>query len=130
MTVQTFRKSERLCSKKAIEELFAKGNSFFSHPFQIIWMLSSSELPFPAQVAISVSKRSFKKAVTRNTIKRRIREVYRKNKDTLYGFLDRENKRIIFFIIYKGDTVPDYSTVNKSVTSIIHRLTLEIKKSS
>jgi ribonuclease P protein component len=130
VTVQTFRKSERLCSKKAIEELFKRGNSFFSYPFQIIWMLSSTEMSFPAQVAISVSKRSFKKAVTRNIIKRRIREVYRKNKYTLYEFLERENKRLIYFIIYKGDTVPDYSIVNKSLPAIINRLIMEIKKSS
>lgn len=124
----TFRKPERLCSKKAIEALFERGSSFFSYPFQVIWIESPNEIPFPSQVAISVTKKSFKRAVKRNLIKRRIREAYRINKQTLYEYLVKSNKKIIFIIIYKGDIIPDYLSVERSVKEIIERLILEVKR--
>lgn len=116
---ETFNKSERLCSKKAIAELFENGNSFFSFPFQIVWIKSQSEIPFPAQVAFSVSKKVFKLAVKRNLIKRRIKEAYRKNKQTLYSFLSSGNLKIIFVVIFKDKTIPYYPRVEKSVKEMI-----------
>jgi ribonuclease P protein component len=116
---ETFTKSERLCSKKALTELFENGRSFFSFPFQVIWIKSPSEIPYPAQVAISVSKKGFKQAVKRNLIKRRIREAYRKNKNVLYDFLISENQKIIFILIFKSSEIPEYSIIEKSLKSTI-----------
>jgi ribonuclease P protein component len=116
---ETFSKSERLCSKKAIAELFETGNSFFCFPFQVVWIKSPLDIPFPAQVIFSVSKKSFKLAVKRNLIKRRIKEVYRKNKHILYDFLATKNLKIIFIVIFKDKTIPDYITVEKSVNKMI-----------
>jgi ribonuclease P protein component len=125
---RTFKKTERLCSKKAIEALFERGNSFYMFPFQVVWLESPMEIPFPSQVAFSVSKKSFKRAVKRNLIKRRIKEAYRKNKHSLYEFLANANKKIIFIIIYKGDLVPGYTSVEKSVNEIIERLISDLNK--
>jgi ribonuclease P protein component len=123
---QTFKKPERLCSKKAIEALFERGKSFYIFPFQVVWLESPLEINFPSQVAFSVSKKSFKRAVKRNLIKRRIRESYRRNKHTLYRFLESANKKIIFIIIYKGDFIPDYVSVEESVRLIIEKLISEV----
>jgi len=86
-TRETFDKSERLCSTKVIASLFESGNIFYSSLFKVVWGRSPVTLPGPAQVAFSVSKKGFPLAVTRNLIKRRIREAYRKNKKTLYEHL-------------------------------------------
>ena len=43
-------------------------------------MLDKRKSKIPVKVAFSVPKRIFKKAVTRNLLKRRMREAYRKNK--------------------------------------------------
>ena len=84
---ETFEKSERLCSRKAIEALFETGYIFHNSLFKVVWKKDEGSLPEPAQVAFSVSKRGFKLAVTRNLIKRRLREAYRKNKSPFYEHL-------------------------------------------
>jgi ribonuclease P protein component len=123
---ETFKKSERLCSKKAIADLFENGRSFYSFPFQIIWIKRDGEALSPAQVAISVSKKTFKKAVTRNLIRRRIREAYRKNKHILYDFLRSNKIDIVFIIIFKDSSVPDYVTIEKAIGSSIVKLVADI----
>jgi ribonuclease P protein component len=126
--IQTFKKTEKLCSKKAIEALFERGNSFYLFPFQVVWLESPLEIPVPSQVAFSVSKKSFKRAVKRNLIKRRIREAYRKNKHRLYEYLDNAGRKIVFIIIYKGDFIPDYLSVEESVRLMIDRLISEVNR--
>jgi ribonuclease P protein component len=120
---ETFSKSERLCSKKAIEALFKNGKSFYCHPFLVIWAYSNSDIPFPAQIAVSVSKKNFKLAVSRNLIKRRIREAYRKNKHVLYNLLNSNNKKIVFTIIYRENSIYDYQTVENAIKQMINMFT-------
>lgn len=80
----TLPKAERLCSKKQIDKLFEKGseanNSLFSYPFRVVYTKQAAQVDEFPQIVISVSKRNFKKAVHRNTLKRRIKEAYRLNK--------------------------------------------------
>ena len=127
---ETFSKSERLCSKKAIDALFKNGKSFYCSPFLIVWAFGNSDMPSPAQVALSVSKKEFKLAVTRNLIKRRTREAYRKNKAILYDFLIASNKKIIFTMIFRDNSIPDYQTIEAAVKEMIKifiRITDELK---
>ena len=78
----TFKKSERLCSKRYIKYLFAKGEKILVFPFSVYWCVCVNEdIPAPAQVMISVSKRKMKHAVDRNHTKRVIRECYRLHKE-------------------------------------------------
>ena len=96
--VHTFPKTERLCSRKALEALFAGGNRAFSaFPLRVVYRVipqestpSLSSAPtkestpsLSPQVLISVSKRHFKHAVDRNRAKRQIREAWRLNRDIL-----------------------------------------------
>ena len=77
----TLPKEERLCSRKALEELFAGGHqSLSAYPIRAVFMPNGLGV---VRVMVSVSKRYFKRAVKRNRIKRQLREAYRQQKDLL-----------------------------------------------
>lgn len=82
---QTFTKSERLCSKKILGELFKKGSAsvgtFYLFPFRVLYLPQpESDILLPS-IVITVPKRLFKRAVDRNLIRRRVREAYRIHKN-------------------------------------------------
>jgi ribonuclease P protein component len=88
----------------------------------VVWDKEQNSIPGPAQVAFSVSKRGFRLAVTRNLVKRRLREAYRKNKKTLYDHLIAENIQIVFVVILRGNSIPDYITIEKGIIEVINKL--------
>ena len=98
----TFRKEERLDKEKWIKELFEKGSSFQFHPFRVIYLPHPDPGYSVHQVLISVSARTFKKAVDRNTIKRRIREAYRLNKSKILS----HGKLLIAYIYTAREILP------------------------
>ena len=110
----TFKKEERLCSKKLIEELFHNGSSFLLYPFRLVWLVHPLPAEVPVQVLINVPKRRFKKAVHRNLIKRRIREVYRLNKEAeLYPYLTGHSAQLLLGIQFVGKEIHDYEFIHK-----------------
>jgi len=125
---ETFDKSERLCSTKIITGLFENGNVFNTRLFKVVWNISPVDIPFPAQIAFSVTKRGFRLAVARNLIKRRIREAYRKNKYILYEDLDKSGQKIVLMLILKGGIIPDYQTVEKSIIEVLGRLISQVRE--
>ncbi len=72
-----FPSTEKLKSKKIIDELFQEGSSFFVYPYKCWYKKNLPDLNQPAQCLFGVPKKSFKKAVDRNYIKRCSREIYR-----------------------------------------------------
>ncbi len=103
-----------------------KGRSFAYFPFRVIWMETKTESVFPAQIAISVPKRNFKRAVDRNLLKRRIREAYRKSKPVLYDFLNEGNKKIAVLVVYTAKEKLDYEAVSGKINAVIERLLKEV----
>ena len=118
----TFPKEEHLCRKKLIEELFSKQSSSFGvYPLRIVWIKAVAPISTPPQVLISVSKRTFKRAVDRNRLKRLIREAYRLNK---YRLTEQPNGHEIALlgIIFTGKEKSPLTLVEKKLISAFHRL--------
>ncbi|MEA1886769.1 MAG: ribonuclease P protein component [Bacteroidota bacterium] len=125
----TFSKKERLCSRKVISQLFENGNSFYSEPFRVLWLKSDNILPYPAQTAISVGKKSFAGAVERNRLKRLIREAWRLNKHKLYKQLEKLNMQIAVMIIYSGNKIPEYLELEAQMEELISKFSLHLSRS-
>ena len=124
---ETFGKPERLCSLRIITGLFENGKTFYTPLFRVVWDFAPVTLPSPAQAAFSVSKKSFKLAVKRNLIKRRLREAYRKNKHLLYNYLNGESRQVVVVIIYRVSSIADYRAVEDAIRDMIDRLITQIE---
>jgi ribonuclease P protein component len=125
---ERFRKLEKLCSKKIISSLVEEGDTFFLPLLKVIYLKNPGQLPSPAQVAFSVSKRGFRNAVTRNLLKRRMREAYRKYKYLLYHNLQQTGITMAFIIVYRQNNVAGYTEIEKAMLETIERLTSIAKK--
>lgn len=112
-----FQKKERLTKKKAIEELFQRGTSFSFFPLKVIFIANSSDDQQGHQVLITVPSRTFKKAVDRNTLKRRIREGYRLNKAALIT----SSKFSLAYIYIAKEILPS-TTIHQAIQSSLKRV--------
>jgi ribonuclease P protein component len=122
----TFNKEERLCSQKLIEELFSSGESFLSYPLKVVFLKTDMQNSYQAQAAFTVSKRNFKRAVHRNLLKRRMREVYRLNKSSLYDELAAKNLQIAIMFVFIGKEVCDYTAIEKGMISAFKKLLAKV----
>ena len=128
MPLYTFKRPERLKSKKLIDELFLKGHSFNIHPFRVFWMLSPVLSACPAQVIIGASKRNIRHAVGRNRMKRLMREAYRLQKNRFYDFLTDRQTQCLLAMVYTGNERADFHEVTGKITSVLRRLEKEIEE--
>jgi ribonuclease P protein component len=116
-----FSKTERLKSRKQIDELFAKGKSMPVFPLRVIYQFTSSEVE-TLQVGVSASKRHFKKAVDRNRVKRLLREAYRLQKEELVLQAKAAKKTGNIFFIYTDKTIADFETIKAAMNKCLQRL--------
>lgn len=117
----TFKKEEKLKSRKTIEQLFKEGRSFSVFPFRILWNIHDKNTS-PLQTGFAVSSKHFKKAVDRNRIKRLMREAYRLQKNDLQNQLTEQQKQVVVFFIYVGNELPEYQFIFDKTKTVLNRL--------
>jgi ribonuclease P protein component len=121
----TLGKTERLKSRKIIEQLFKEGKSFSNFPFRVLYMAVEKEAHLvqdALQCGFGVSTRHFKKAVHRNRVKRLMREAWRLQKNELQQLMATGEKHLAVFIIYTGNELPAYPHVYEKISNIIKKL--------
>lgn len=116
MMKQTLGKQERLKSKTLLGKLYKEGSSVKSFPLRMVYIQAEHTSKYPAQVGVSVPKRNFKKAVSRNRIKRLLRETYRKQKQFVYNSID---KPYVFMISYIGKEELSYAEIEVKMEKLL-----------
>lgn len=117
MSLLSFGKSEKLKSRKAISRLFREGKSFSVYPLRVIFFMNESAVQsVMPQFTCSVSKRHFKTAVSRNLLKRRMREAYRLSKSNLHD--PHRHGCLEIMVLFVGKRMVDYATIAKSMKKI------------
>jgi ribonuclease P protein component len=146
----TFRKAERLCSRRLLDGLFKSGNAFNTYPLRfVVWRTGAGTLVCgnpeakpafrprsgaPVQVVLSVSKRHFKRAHDRNRLKRQLREAWRHHKPWL---LEQPGVRadahsvsrspLLIAVLYIGREKPETLTyLRKRLRKGLERLLTEL----
>ena len=118
----TFPKERRLCGTTAVGDLFARGEHFTVYPFKVQYI--ATEGTGNCRVLVSVTKKSFKRAVKRNYMKRRMREAFREEYPALEEVLVRLGKDLDFACIYlKNET-----TQTDAVKAKMHEIVAEFEK--
>jgi ribonuclease P protein component len=118
----TFRKDERLCSDKIIAGLFQSGIFVSKYPFRLNAMRLPEGTPGPRiQILMTAPKRTFKRAVDRNRVKRLMREVYRVQKHRLYEELEKLDMHLAAALIFTGREILSHAEMEKAFAKILER---------
>ena len=123
---QSFGKEYKLCSRILIDKLFQEGKRLRFDPFSLVYLIGNHEFKTPFQVLISVPKKQFKRAHDRNYVKRRIREILRKNK----SFLDlqqADNNKILLAVVYNFNQQLTFAEMEQKLVTALEKLSTKLK---
>lgn len=142
----TWKKAEKLKSRKRIDLLFKKGKNFSVFPYKVFYMITPAAAPAsasgsapdlspgkgpmapmaPIQTGFGVGSRHFKKAVDRNRIKRLGREAWRLQKHSVTGPLSKKGLAMAVFLVYIGKDLPEYPMITARIGVILQKLIREV----
>ena len=111
-------KNEKLCSRTAIDRLFAEGSSFIVYPIRVVYRIDNRESA-PPRFFINIPKRVY--------LRRRIREAYRLNKQILTEPLSRQSRTAHLAFLYLDKNLNDFHFIEKKVIEILERLARKIE---
>jgi ribonuclease P protein component len=121
MATHTFNKHEKLKSRKSIDFLFRSGSTFSSPPFRVLYR-KVEDRPVPVQMTVAIPKRSIRRAVDRNLLKRRTREAYRLQKASLVEKVAAKKACYEILFLYQSTGISDYRAIYSAVRVLLTRL--------
>jgi ribonuclease P protein component len=106
-SVFTYKKTDKLKSRKQTQHLFSTGQAINVFPIRLIYTIepisstaANLSLTSLLQAGVGAPSRTFRKAVQRNRVKRLLREAYRLEKPNFISQASLENKRVNLFFLY------------------------------
>ena len=122
-TKNTFKKSERLCSRLLIDRLFQSDSSSVSaYPIRAVFLPVATTTQTGVSILISVPKKRFHDAVDRNRVKRQIREAYRKHKHALTAQVQTTNRGLLMAFIYVSDKIESSDQIEKRMERLLEKV--------
>ncbi|WP_224488129.1 ribonuclease P protein component [Robertkochia flava] len=115
---RSFPRKEKLKSQKLIEAVFTEGSSVSKYPLKLVYRRAEFQEDTKVQIAVTVPKRRFKKAVDRNRIKRLLREAWRLGK---WQWIPELQKPYAMVFIYTGSDIPDFITMEKTIGKLMKK---------
>ena len=114
MTKLGLSKKNILRKPSVLDLVFSSGQKESCSPFSLYYIKDDTLTNF--RVAFSVGKKTHRLAVTRNKIKRLMREAFRLN----IGSVDNKEFLMLNMVfVYYGSHIPDYGEVETSVKSLL-----------
>lgn len=116
-------KPTHLCSQTAIDRLFAQRDvkGALAYPLRAVWGDNLSRTRGDAvQFLPSVPKKRLRHAVDRVTMRRRIREAYRLNRQKYFPESLEAPLDILF--VYVGNTPEPYAKVENAMRRLLHKI--------
>lgn len=74
------------------------------------------------QILIVAPKKKFHHAVDRNRVKRQLRDIFRRNKHSLYEALDNSNRRIVLGLVFSDDKLWDSQALEERMLKTLSKL--------
>ena len=122
-TSNTFKKSERLCSRLLMDRLFQGDNkSVSAYPLRAVFLPVSTDEQKGVSVLISVPKKRFHDAVDRNRVKRQIREAYRKQKHVLIEKMGGREQGLLIAFIYVSAQIESTAYIEKRLARLLDKI--------
>jgi ribonuclease P protein component len=113
-------KSERLKSRKQIDQVFETGKKITLFPFRLLYRIEQGRGNI--QAGFTVSSRNFPRAVDRNRIKRLIREAYRLQKKELETGVLKNDYSLYLFFIYTGREMVGHNEISEPLKKLLDKL--------
>jgi len=113
-------KSERLKSRKQIDQVFKNGKKITLFPFRLLYYTGQGNSS--ARAGFTVSSKNFPRAVDRNRIKRLSREAYRLQKEELQSAVLQNDYILHLFFIYTGKELPGYEEISTPLKKLLDKL--------
>ena len=123
-----------MCSRTAINMLFAGGRSVVAYPLRAVVAVkrcddgagSEPGQGIVAKFMITVPKKKIRTAVGRVLVRRRIREAYRLNRSVLAQALQPAGCVAEIAFLYMDTSIADYATIEASMKKLLGKISSQV----